>query len=164
MNEYAKIFRHAALIWCLFSLSTNATEIAIPQCPKKLTVQQTIESSAIDGWKKVNDDSGAISLYNVFLSTSAEQSNFLVPTEKKESSKTRRLTDTKILAYYDDLPFDASGVRNYWMICDYARAAVTVVRKLPKNVVRCEIRHSLLTSSEEVSLRCFDKPRKKPRY
>jgi hypothetical protein len=164
MRNPNKPLQCVALLCGLAALSVNAKEIAVPKCPGKVTARQEIKLPMADGWKAVNDK-GAYTLYSIFLSRGeypAKQTELLTPDDERE-----RLwpSSDSMISYYDNLPPDADGVRDYWMVCDYTRASVAVVKKLPQNIVRCEVRYALRPAQgEEISLRCFDKPRKKPRY
>jgi hypothetical protein len=158
-----KPFQCVALLCCLAALSANAKEIPISQCPGELAVRHDIRSTVTDGWKAVDSKRSRAFWFRTFLSSGeypTKQTEFIAPSAERERSHTNRL-----IAYYDDLPPSANGVRDYWMICEYSRTSVTVVKKLPQNIARCEARYPQMpTTGEEVSLRCFDKPRKKPRY
>jgi hypothetical protein len=150
----------------LLSLPANAAEITVPQCPEDVPVRQTFIAPVLtDGWKAVNDEGTYPQpRYKIFLSRGeypAKEAVLLTPTDEKEEPFMDR---RKRIAYYDALPPGADGARDYWMVCDYAGASVALVRKLPKNAARCVVRYSPRPfSSDPVSLRCFDKARKKPR-
>jgi hypothetical protein len=167
-SKGGRIFRRMAAAlagMCFLPLSANAAEIAVPQCPENVPVRQTLVSPVTDGWKAVNDEGTYPKFrYKVFLSRGeypAKETVLLTPAhERKEPF----YDQYRQVAYYDALPPGADGVRDYWIVCDYGGASVALVRKLPKNAARCEVRYSLWRgSSDSVSLRCFDKARKKPR-
>jgi hypothetical protein len=161
-------FRRMAAVFagmCFLSLPVSAAEIAVPQCPENVPVRQTLVSPVTDGWKAVNDEgTRPQSRYKVFLSRGeypAKEAVLLTPTDERKEPVHDRYRQ---VAYYDALPPGADGARDYWIVCDYGEASVALVRKLPKNAARCEVRYSPLPfSSDPVSLRCFDKARKKPR-
>jgi hypothetical protein len=168
MNERARVFRNAMLAFAgLYApfFHASVAEVAVPQCPENVPVRQTLVSPVTDGWKAVNDEGTYPKYrYKVFLSRGeypAKETVLLTPTDGRKEPFYDRYRQ---VAYYDALPPGANGARDYWIVCDYGRASVALVRKLPKNAARCEIRYSLRRgSSDSVSLRCFDKARKKPR-
>jgi hypothetical protein len=162
MNAHGKISYGPIIAFglCLLSFQANAVEIAVSQCPKELPVQQGIELPVANGWKAVSSNRNH-PLDTIRISAGeypTEQTGFEIPTGSE------KLPKGGIIAYHDSIARLAGGWHNYWAVCEYAKTSAVLARKIPENVVRCEIMRSSdpihdLEPPEKVILRCFDETR-----
>ncbi|GHT95772.1 hypothetical protein AGMMS49545_19300 [Betaproteobacteria bacterium] len=143
----------------LISFQTQAAELSIPQCPEKITIQQNIVSPIEDDWKAADDNHSTENLYSLrgvnfsYLEYPSIQSGFLIPTEEEKQKN----GDLKI--FYDYL-FSSNEPHDFWIACSYRNTSVVLVRKIPENVVRCEVNYPDIPG-EVKTFRCFDTSRTK---
>jgi hypothetical protein len=136
--------------------------VAVPQCPKELTARQEIISPVAEGWKTVDSERNHLlgSIAFSFLEYRNVQMGFIRP------SGDENLPGGGKTFYYDYLGPDSGGLHDNWVVCEYRRTTAAIIRKLPENVVRCEVTlpypyylaHDDNTSGTP-TMRCFDQIR-----
>jgi hypothetical protein len=122
-------------------------------------VQQKIKSSLASDWKTM-DSSGIHLLRAVtfsFLENRDTHTGYLIP------SGGEGLPDGGRIVHYDALAASESGFHDYWIVCQYQKTKVILTRKIPENIVRCEVRYTHAQTfdesiSDEAKVRCFDTP------
>jgi hypothetical protein len=155
MKENCKLIRGTLVAFLslnVLSLHANASEhlVDIPRCPQYLNVQQNIEPSTENGWKPVNTNKRH-RLYSIgFSAGEYPGEGFLIPDDRK-------LLPTKETYFYDHLsPIQIKNkLIEHWAICSYTETSAVLIRKLPENVVHCEV-ESESFELHDVFLRCFD--------
>jgi hypothetical protein len=163
MNERARVFRNAMLAFMGVHapfFHASAAEVAVPQCPEGLTAKQEIILPVAEGWKTV-DSSRSHLLGGIAFSDSEYgkvQPGLLIPSGSED------LPGGGNMIYYDLGP-DANGLHDSWVVCKYRRTAVVLIRKLPENVMRCEVMRPypyFLSHDDNTpgkpTMRCFDQP------
>ena len=145
------------LLPALFLCSlAQAGEVPFPQCPVSLRVTQTAQADAVDTWKTVNNDSSHW-LAHIGIST-GEYPVKQTGLDRADNEEKHRGYG---VAHYSTPPFERGG-HDYWVVCDYSQSAVVLVKKLPENVVRCEVKYlnNYTAIEDSVTIKCFDTPRK----
>jgi hypothetical protein len=162
MNKHCRNLKSVALIGVslyLISFHVQAAEVSISQCPAKIMVQQNISSQIENGWKVADDNHTTRDGYPLksigfsYLEYPSVQSGFLVPSEDEKQKN----GDLKI--FYDYLS-SSNEPHDFWVTCAYWNTSVVLVRKIPENVVRCEVSYPD-TLGMVRTFRCFDTSRTK---
>jgi hypothetical protein len=117
-------------------LLTAALLLALPVpalagivCPAKIEVTQVLTASQAD-WKagaaQLPTELAGLAVYD----GPPEELAQLIHDNEKETDKTWTISW--------ELP---KNPRGYWITCEYANTTVTLTRKLPETVTRCEVVH-----------------------
>jgi hypothetical protein len=143
------------VVLCVTSFRVNAEDrfVDVPQCPKFLTVQQKI-TSINDAWVPVGSDrQWALSGVGFSVGNPEYPPLFLLmPREERSLSK------NSSVAFFDNLR-PAKDDEDAWISCYYhTNTDAILTRKLPKNVMRCEVAYTM-RPLREVVVRCFETPR-----
>ena len=151
MSIRSLLFFQVAL--CLVSLQAHAGEIPVPQCPRQLAIQQNVLTQPEDGWKAVHNNDSQW-LEQMVISVLEYNSPALSGIQKPFVQK---LPKGNSIHHYDTYPIPSG--HDYWVVCQYMLSAVTLVRKLPENVMRCEVKYiNDVMVPDRVTIKCFDTP------
>ena len=158
MNRHFKVIRRVPIVCatlCLLSPQAQSGQVLIHQCPASIEVQQNISSHA-DGWKVSTAEPGnkTHALKGIYFSPDEYPADSCcdIPSEKKTLP---RGDTVSYFDYIEPKKFD------FWYVCGYEDTTVVLARKVPDNVVRCEVKYSDFPIQPRVtSFKCFDTPRK----
>jgi hypothetical protein len=119
----------SALLAAVLLLALPAPALAGVVCPMKIDVTQQLAAAQAD-WKegaaKLPTELSGLAVYD----GPPEELAQLIHDDEKETDKTWTISW--------DLP---TNPRGYWITCEYANTTVTLTRKLPDTVTRCEVVH-----------------------
>lgn len=104
------------------------------QCPLKLAVKQTIQSTVSD-WKAFDSNEKYPYVGISFSEGSPDKRTILAP-DKEKNMKGGTLATWH---------FSAS-TEGYWVSCLYAETSATVARRLPANIQSCEVQYDAHSS------------------
>jgi hypothetical protein len=143
---------------CLAFSHANAGEIPFIQCPQELPVQQDVKTPVSDEWNIAEEAYSRNSLEYILISMGKypdRQTGFSVPSEGNY------IPHVGDLIYYDNLVPNKDGIHDYWAVCRYFASNIELVKKIPTNATRCEVKiNSDVTVPDGVTIKCFNTPRK----
>ncbi|HEY6419284.1 MAG TPA: STY0301 family protein [Candidatus Binataceae bacterium] len=112
-----------------FACAIAAPHLACAQatCPPELAVEQKVSAPGSDWTVAYSRDKTAVAGVTIFEGLPAEQASLVPDSEKKTH-------DTVIQTW--KLP---KSDRGYWLQCQYVNTTAQIYRRLPANVMRCDV-------------------------
>jgi hypothetical protein len=143
----------------------SAGELAVSPCPPQLVILSQLLSPEADA--DTENMVGNMEIHNRYPEVPLERiSIFAGELSIKTSgvdlpSSERKLPDGGLTVYYDRFTPDIAETHDYWIVCNYFGSTVVLTQKIPKNVMRCEVKYTNdVTAQDYATIKCFDTPRK----
>jgi hypothetical protein len=141
-----KIFINAAIGMLLIPTIVYSKDTSFDLvCPKSIDVSESITKTEL-GWEAFHDERKmGTHLENVSLYTGH-------PKDMAALAPNKSSTKNKKLSYLWIFPSQKSYPNSYWVTCDYSNTLITLTKKLPDNLKRCEARGTSLPSGKPLSI------------
>jgi hypothetical protein len=143
----------------------SAGELAVSQCPPQLVILSQVLSPEADA--ETENMVGNMEIHNWYPEVPLERisilaGELLIKTSGVDvPSSERKLPNGELIVYYDRFTPDIAGAHDYWAVCNYFGSTVVLTQRVPKNVMRCEVKYtSDVTAQDYATIKCFDTPRK----